>query len=100
MPSPRRPTRAMASRSITLGPEQEFAIAFAAEDRGGHEAENAPAERRDGVGQILADGGVDPGIANDALLDMGAAGFELRLDQGDEPCGRPRQRERWRQNEL
>src|SRR5260370_6341581 len=100
MPSPRRPTRAMSSRSIMLGTEQEFAIAVAAEDRGGDEAENAPAERRDGVRHFLADRGMDLGIADDALLDVGAAGLELRLDQGDEPRGGPRQCERRRQNEL
>src|ERR1700681_3069218 len=100
MPSPRRPIRAMSSRSVTLGTEQEFAIAVAAEDRGGDEAENAPAEGRDGVLQIFADRGMDPGIADDPLLEMGSAGFELRLDQGDEPRGRPRQRQRRRQNEL
>src|SRR5260370_42452194 len=100
MPSPRRPRRTFPGRSIMLGAEQEFAIAVAAEDRRGHEAENAPAERRHRIRQILADGGVDPGIADDALLDPGAAGLELWLDEGDEPCGRPRQRQRRRQNEL
>jgi len=37
---------------------------------------------------------------DDALLDAGAAGLELRLDQGDEPRGGPRQPQRRRQNEL
>src|ERR1700681_2356987 len=110
MPSPRRPSRAMASRSTTLGleqlgpeqlgPEQEFAVSLTAEDRGGDDAENAPAERRHGVGQVRPDGGMDPRVADDAFLDLGAAGFELRLDQGDETRGLKRRRERRRQDEL
>src|ERR1700722_8275737 len=99
MPSPRRPMRAMSSRSITLGSEQEFAISFAAEDRGSNGAEHAPAERRNGARQILADGGMDPGVADDALLGMGAAGFELRLDERDQPRGRLRQSQRRRPHE-
>src|SRR5947209_10330215 len=99
MPSPRWPMRAMASRSITLRPEQELAIAVAAEDRGGNEIEDAPAERGDKARQRVADLGMDLRIANDALLDMLAAGFELRLDQGDESCRRPGQRQGRGQNE-
>src|ERR1700730_11423452 len=89
MPSPRRPTRAISSRSTTLapalGPEQEFAIAVAPENGGCREALDIPAQRRGRVGDLLADAGVNRRIADDALLDTGAAGFELRLDQCDEP---------------
>ena len=92
--------RAMSSRSITLGTEQELAIAIAAEDRGGHDSENIPAERSDGALHILGHGGMDLGGADDALLDMDPADFELRLDQGDEPRGRLCQSQGRRQNEL
>ena len=45
---------------------------------------NRPAERRDGCGDVVADGGVHLRIAHDAFLERVAAGFELRLDQRDE----------------
>ena len=47
MPSPRWPRRAMVRRSVTRGAEQKFAIAVAARDGRGDDAENAPAERSD-----------------------------------------------------
>ena len=43
---------------------------------------------------------MDLGIADDALLDVGAAGLELRLDERDQPGRWLRQRQRRRQHQL
>src|SRR4051794_31218430 len=98
MPSPRRPIRSMASRSTMHATEQVFAIAVAAQERAGDDAEHAPAERRDRVGHLGLDGGMYLHIADDALLAMRAASLELRLDERDEPRRRPCQRQRRRQH--
>src|SRR5580692_1216077 len=100
MPSPRRPMRAISRRSITLGSEQELAVAVAAEDRGGEVAEDGPTERRHEAGDLLAHLGMDARVAHDAFLDLGATSLELRLDQRDQLGWRPRQRQGGRQNEL
>ena len=46
-PSPRWPSRSIRSRSTTRRPDEEFAIAVAAEDRRGHQAADAPSQRSD-----------------------------------------------------
>src|SRR5215472_907342 len=84
MPSPRWPIPAMAIRSVTLCSKQEFAIAVAAQDRGRHDAEDRPAECSHHLLDPGADGGMDRGVAHDALLDLRRPGLELRLDQSDE----------------
>src|SRR5262245_8799046 len=61
--------------------DQEFAIAVAAGNGGGDDAFDLPFKRGNERGDVVADGGVDSGIAHDTLLDMASAGFELRLDQ-------------------
>ena len=71
-PSPRWPSRAIVSRSTTLGLDEKFAIAVAAEDRRRHDAADAPAVRGQKRGDIVADGGVDRRIAHDAFLDVAA----------------------------
>src|SRR5215472_5134790 len=99
MPSPRWPMRVMGSRSIMLGPDEELAIAVAAEKRGGDHAQHAPAELHDASRNRLADFGMNLRIAHDALAHKLSPGFELRLDQRDEPRRRACQRERRAQHE-
>ena len=77
----------MLSCSVTRRSEQEFGIAVAAVDRRGDYPEHAPAERDDELRDIVADGGMNSGIAHDAFFDGARAGLELRLDQRDELRG-------------
>src|SRR5579864_5001180 len=99
MPSPRWPMRVMTSRSIMAGPDEEFAIAVAARDRRGDDAENVPAERRDACRDRIADFRMNLQVAHDPLADMLSPSFELRLDQRDEPRRPVCKRERCRQYE-
>src|SRR5580704_6139501 len=80
-PSPRWPIRSITRRSTTLGLDEKFAIAVAAGDRRRHDTADAPAEPGQEGFDVVADRGVDGRIAHDALLDVAAAGLELRLDQ-------------------
>src|SRR5262245_53686566 len=96
MATERRNTRG----SAALGCDEKLAIAVAARNRRGHDACDAPAERPDEGGDVLADRGVNERIAHDALLCVASAGFELRLDQRQEMRRRPRECERRRQDEL
>src|SRR5262249_61796711 len=80
--------------SAALGCDEKLAIAVAARDGRGHDACDAPAERPDEGGDIVADRGVNERIAHDAFLRMTSAGFELRLDQRQEVRRRPRAGER------
>src|SRR5262249_2992914 len=86
--------------SAALGCDEELAIAVAAGDGRGHDACDAPAERPDEGGDVVADRGMNEGIAHDAFLGATSAGFELRLDQRQEMRWRPRECERRRQAEL
>src|SRR6185437_14504550 len=100
MPSPRWPMREIVSRSTTAGRNEEFAVAVAAEDRGGDDTAEAPAARskqRLGVG---ADGGVHGRIADDAFLDVAPRRLELRLDERDHVGTRRQQPFDRRQHEL
>src|SRR5580700_3982942 len=80
-PSPRWPIRSITRRSTTLGLDEKFAVAVAAKDRRWRDTADAPAQRSQKSADVAADRGVDGGVAHDALLDIAAAGFELRLDQ-------------------
>src|SRR5713101_2988224 len=100
MPSPRRPSRAITTRSVTGGPDQELAIAVAAEDRGGEDANDPPAPRSHEAGNLVAHSRVNLRVADDPLLCRAPPGFELRFDQRNEPCWPARQGERRRQDEL
>src|SRR5262249_36083581 len=99
MPSPRFPSRPIARRSITPGPEQELAVAVATRNRRGNDAGDGPAERGHEGGDVLAYSRMDLRIAHNALLAMTATGFELRLDKRDHPGGRLQQRDRRRQRD-
>src|SRR6266568_877731 len=94
IPSPRWPIRAIASRSVTPRPEQELAIAFAAEHRRRQETRDLPAERGDEIDDFLADARLDRGIADDPLFDARPPGRELRLDQRNERGGGSREPQR------
>src|SRR6478735_10538865 len=102
MPSPRWPRRLMSSCSVMVRPKQEFSIAVATFDRGGNNRDNAPSERGDKLGDILADAGMERGIAHDAFFHGARTNLELRLDQRNEQgmrfyelyCGRHNQFER------
>src|SRR5712691_2227625 len=99
MPSPRRPSRALASRSVTLRADEEFAIAVAAGNGGGGDAGDLPAERRDERRGRVADLRVNVRVADDPFFCNTSTRFELRLDQRQQ-AGRPtRQRERRRHDE-
>src|SRR6185503_10625643 len=100
MPSPRWPTRAMARRSVTGGPEQKFGVAVAARNGRGDDVDNAPAERCYGRGNSVADVAMDCDVAHDAALQRRAPGLELRLDQRDQLRRRARQRQRGGQHQL
>src|SRR6185295_9701930 len=100
MPSPRWPTRVIASRSTTVSSEQELGVALAARKRRGYDAGDFPAERCDEGRDIVADRRVDLRVAHDAFLGLAAAGLELRFDQGHECCRGPRECQRRRQHEL
>src|SRR5580704_4402335 len=82
-PSPRWPIRSIARCSTTLGLDEEFAVAVAAEDRGGLKAADTPAERGNKGADVLADELVHRFVAHDAFLDMAPRRLELRLDQRD-----------------
>src|SRR5262249_9401360 len=96
MATERRNTR----RSVALGCDEKLAIAVAARNGRGHDACDAPAERPDEGGDIVADRGMNEWIAHDAFLCVTSVGFELRLDQCQEMRRRPRECERRRQDEL
>src|SRR5215831_10361302 len=83
MATERRNTRG----SAPLGCDEELAIAVAAGDGRGHDVGDAPAARPDEGGDVLADRGMNEGIAHDAFLCVTSAGFELRLDQRQEMPG-------------
>ncbi len=73
----------------------------AAGDRRREGGFDRPAQSGDEGRDVGADGGVDRGIAHDALLEMAAlADLELRLDQRDELRARGRERERRGQHRL
>jgi hypothetical protein len=65
-------------------PEQEFSIAVSTFDRGGNNRDNAPSERGDKLGDILADAGMERRIAHDAFFHGAPTNLELRLDQRNE----------------
>src|SRR5262245_62936634 len=92
--------RRSARGSAALGCDEELAVAVAARDGRGHDACDAPAARPDEGGDVLADRGMNEGIAHDAVFGVTSAGFELRLDQRQEMRRRPRECERRRQDEL
>src|ERR1700720_22402 len=87
-PSPRWPVRSITRRSTTLGLDKKFAVAVTAKDRRRRDTADAPAERCQEGADVVADSGVDGGVAHDAFLDVAAAGLELRLDQRKERCPR------------
>jgi hypothetical protein len=76
------------SRSTTRRPNKEFAVAVTAKDWRGHPVTGPPAQFDKQPGNVIADRGVNAGIAYDAFLDMAATRFELRLDQGEQRRGR------------
>src|SRR5215471_1182696 len=84
MPSPRWPSRTIASRSVKLHTEQEFAVSLAAQNGRGDYVDHVPSEQLDIGAQVIADRCMDIGVADQALLHMATAHFELRLDQRDE----------------
>src|SRR5262245_40341757 len=96
MATERRDTRS----SVAIGHDEELAIAVAARDGRGHDLCDAPAVRPDEGGDVLADRGMNEGIAHDALLCVTSPGFELRLDQRQEMRRRSRKCEHRRQDEL
>src|SRR5690348_4706588 len=100
MPSPRWPSRAMVSCSVTRRPEQEFGIAVAAGDWRGDDAEHAPAERTDESGNIGANRRMHGVVAHNAFLYLRRSGFELRFDQGDDLGAMTDQLERRRQHQF
>src|SRR6202023_1036119 len=87
-PSPRWPMRSITRRSTTLRLDEKFAVAVAAGDRRRRDTADAPAEHSQKGADVVADRGVDRGVAHDAFLDVTAAGLEWRLNQREE-C-RPR----------
>ena len=76
----------MTSCSVTLRPDEEFAVAVAAEDRRGDRAVDAPAERSQEGGDVVAHRSVDGRVAHDAFLEIAALRLELRLDQRNQVC--------------
>src|SRR5262249_57512851 len=96
MATERRDTR----DSVAIGCDEELAIAVAARDGRGHDASDAPAARPDEGGDIVADRGVNEGIAHDAFFCATSIGFELRLDQRQEIPRRSREGEPPRQTDL
>src|SRR6516162_364299 len=99
MPSPRWPMRVMQRCSVTHAPEQELAIAVAAENRGGHEPGYSPAQGPHECGNGFADRSMHGRIAHYSLLHRSAPGLELRLDQRNEMSAGARQGERGRQHQ-
>ena len=65
------------SRSTTLGLDEEFAVAVAAGDRRRNDAADAPAEIAKKAGDVVADRGMDRGVAHDAFLDRARAGLRI-----------------------
>src|SRR5947209_6724486 len=82
------------------GGEEELAIAVAAENWRGHNADNVPTQRGHETSDVGADRGMDGGIAHDAFFERAAAGLELRLHEREEARGKARERECGGQNEL
>src|SRR5580704_15366180 len=83
-PSPRWPSRSITSRSTTLGLDEEFSVAIAAENRRGHEAADTPAQQSQNHSYVITDRGVDRRVTHNALFADTAPGLELRFDQCDE----------------
>ena len=72
--------------------DEELAVAVAAENGGGGDADDLPVVCGNEGGNVVANRGVDERVAHDAFLGPTAAGFELRLDQ--------RQQLRWLSHEV
>src|SRR5579862_1317123 len=73
----------MTSRSTTLGSDQEFPIAVAAQNRRRNETADPPAERGQKCTNVIADCGVNSRVTDDALFAGAALRLELRFDECD-----------------
>src|SRR5829696_1950422 len=100
MPSPRWPRRAIETRSATPGPDQELAVALAAEDRRRHRSENAEAHSAQDHIDVFAYSALHGLVAHHALADVLAAGLELRLDQRDKVSALLKEIDNRRQHQL
>ncbi len=80
--------------------QQKFDIAVTAADRRRNNARDGPAEGRDKGGDIVANGAVHGGIADDTAFELRAAGFELGFDQCDELARLSCERQRGRQDQF
>src|SRR5437764_514722 len=90
----------MVNASTTPRPQEEFAVAIAAEDFGWKNFDVAASETGREGGNLAAHRVVHGGIANDTLLDRAAWRLELRLDQREQMAGRRGKLERDRQHVL